>query len=408
MKTKLTQKNLDAAKSEAVGKGKPIYVWDTDLAGFGAYVSPKGDVSFLVQKWAGGRGGKAIRYVIGKTKNGMELPEARKLATGNIGDISKGANPVAVRRSTRQETRDRLNGTRISEALDLYIPDRANSRFKREKKKALQSAFDAVGLTKTPVADITKSDVRKMIARKVDEGKQAAARNLFAALRPFFSYCVDHEIITFSPMANMSSPSPVASRDRLLSSDEIKALWKASAQLSDTWTAFYRLLLLTGQRRDEVAGMTWSEIDLEKRIWTIPADRAKNSVAHVVHLSDPVVSILDETDEKERKGFVLPASRGEDNHISGYSKMKRDLDTRMGKILDGPLTPWRIHDLRRTMASGLAEMGYPTDVADRLLNHVSGSRSGVKGVYQRYEFMRERKEAIEAWGKRVMEITSGH
>lgn len=461
MKTKLTQKNLDAARGEAVQKGKPFYVWDTDLSGFGAYVSPRGDVSFLVQKWAGGRGGKAVRFVLGKTKNGMNLSEARTLATQNIGDISKGVNPVVVRRSVREETRDRLNGTRVSEALGMYIPERANSRFKREKRRALQSAFETSGLLKTPVADVTKSDVRTMIARKVEEGKPAAARNLFAAIRPFFSFCVDQEIIAVSPVEKMVAPSPVASRDRLLSSDEIKALWQATSSQGDdsgfallgtpfrpipqTWCRFYRLLLLTGQRRDEVAGMKWEEIDLVAKVWTIPAERSKNGVAHIVHLSDEALaelSLMDVShsvpsrggDSLPSRGFVLPASKRRNvgtsgvssagsaggsslspsapkvttqrgGHISGYSKMKTSLDNEMAGILERPLAPWRIHDLRRTLASGLAEMGYSTDVADRLLNHVSGSRSGVKGVYQRYEFHKERKEAIEAWGKRVSELT---
>lgn len=298
MKTKLTQKNLDSARGEAIKAGKPLYVWDTELSGFGAYVSPKGDVSFLVQKWAGGRGGKAVRYVIGKTKNGMSLSEARGLATQNIGDISKGENPVVVRRTLRDETRQRLNGTRVSEALDLYIPEGANSRFRREKRQALLAAFDTSGLLRTPVADVTKSDVRMMVSRKIEEGKNAAARNLFAALRPFFSFCVDQEIITSSPMEKLKAPSPVQSRDRLLSSEEIKAFWMATSGetggkgLPLTWCRFYRLLLLTGQRRDEVAGMRWEEIDLDAKIWTIPAERAKNGAAHIVHLSEEALAEL--------------------------------------------------------------------------------------------------------------------
>ncbi|WEX07285.1 tyrosine-type recombinase/integrase [Chelativorans sp. AA-79] len=411
MRLKLTQKTLDKNRSHAASSKKATYLWDTELAGFGAYVTATGDVSFLVQKWAGGRGGKAIRYVIGKTKNGMTLDEARTLAKTHIGDIAKGANPIDIRRQARRETRDRLNGMKVSEALDLFIPDpdsdpRKNSlpsRYKTEAKSAMKQAFEAEGLLKSAVTEIAKADIRKMLTRKSD--RPAAARNLFAALRPFFRYCVEQEIITVSPMAEMSSPSPVSSRDRLLSSDEIKAFWKATGELSDTWRRFYRLLLLTGQRREEVAGIRWEEIDLDQKTWTIPAERAKNGKAHVVHLSDEAMSELPKAPEGKGTGYVLPGARGE-SHISGYSKMKRALDDEMKKHLADNFSPWRIHDLRRTMASGLAEMGFPTDVADRLLNHVSGSRSGIKGVYQRYEFLKERKEAIEAWAERVREIVS--
>ena len=417
MKTKLTQKTIEKHVQSAAAFGSPVYLWDDALSGFGARVSKTG-VSFLVQKWAGGRGGKAVRFTIGSMKNGMTLDEARKLAAANIGDISKGENPVDTRRKRRQATRERLNSIRVSEAIDLYIPEGVNSRWKAETRKDLTREFTSAKLLSSPVRELTKADIRRVLSGK---SGQAAKRNLFARLQPFFKFLVSEDYLSASPMDGLERPAPVASRDRILSSAEITAFWKASGSMTATWRGFFRLLLLTGQRRDEVAGMRWSELDIDKGLWTIPSDRAKNGKAHIVHLSSIALEIIRElrdlqTDatvrggskpnDKPRTPFVFPGARGE-GHISGYSKMKAALDKRMGAILSEdelPFVDYRLHDLRRTVASGLAEMGFSTDVADRLLNHVTGSRSGVKGVYQRYEFLPERKEAILAWSERVASI----
>lgn len=408
MLTKITQKTIETTKKHATETGKGIFLWDTELSGFGVYVSPKGAVSFNVQKWAGGRGGKAVRFVVGRAREGMTLPEAQTLARGHIGDISRGSNPVKVRREKRAVVKQELHSLSVSDALDMYLPKgKLDTRHKEATRRDLLREFTSHGLLKKKVSDVSRGDVRKMIREKELEGKKAAARNLLAALRPFFSYCRQEEFISVSPALSVSSPPPVTSRDRLLSSSEVRAVWLASNSLSPVWRDFYRLTLITGQRRDEVSGMSWDEIDLDGGLWTLPKERSKNGRAHLVHLSPLAVSILKEgTPEDRRKGLVFTTT-GETS-ISGFSKAKRQLDEAMKLELskeDKQFVPFRVHDFRRTLASHLAELGVSTDVADRILNYVSGSMSGVKGVYQRYEFIAERKEALLTWSEKINSLT---
>src|SRR5690606_18578659 len=190
-------------------------------------------------------------------------------------------------------------------------------------------------------------------------------------------------------------PKANKSRDRYLSRDEIKVFWNASLQLPKPYSQFYRFALLTGQRNiTEIAKMKWCEIDFTKRIWTIPASRAKNNKEHLVYLSDLALEVLSELDQ--RSSFVF-SSTGK-RPISDFSTFKDQFD-RLSKLEN-----FKLHDLRRTLSTHLAEMGVSEDIADRILNHVSGSQSGIKGVYQRYEFLQERNEALQKYGEFIGEI----
>lgn len=413
MKTKLTQRTIEA-QIKALGD-KPVYLWDTELSGFGARLSPKGEVSWLVQKFIGGRGGRAVRQTIGRVKDGIDLTEARTLAASEIGDIRKGIDVLARKRSLRHKVRDQLNSIRTEEAIDEFIKANSiGSRYWKDTERLLRASLSS--FLKRPIMEITKADVRKLLDQK--QGKPAAARNLFAALRPFFSWAVEHDHLEVSPIVALSAPEPLPSRDRLLTEMELTALWHVSMSLSNPWGQFYRILVLTGQRIGEVSGMRWEEIDMEKALWIIPKERAKNNKSHIVHLSSQSLVELRSL-SNQQEGFVFPAKRltkkdqelkGEGS-IKGFSKSKAQVDTLMTSYLREKtgndtytLMPWRVHDLRRTMVSGLAQMGFPTDVVDRLLNHVSGSQSGVKGVYQRYEFLKERQKALVAWGEKVRSL----
>jgi integrase len=154
-------------------------------------------------------------------------------------------------------------------------------------------------------------------------------------------------------------------------------------------------LALTGQRREEVARCTWDEIDLKTRTWKLSSDRTKNAKSHEVHLSDPVIAVLNRTNEQGE--FVF--SRSGDSSFQDFSSAKREIDELCG------VTGWRLHDLRRTCVSGMARLGIAPHVADKILNHQAGAISGVAAVYQRHEFLAERREALETWGAHVSRIT---
>jgi integrase len=195
----------------------------------------------------------------------------------------------------------------------------------------------------------------------------------------------------------------------VLSDDELAEVWVAAATLGYPWGPFFRLAMLTLQRREEVAGMRWSEIDFDKRLWTIPGNRMKNSKPHDVHLSEAAVAILRDIRQTEGCDFVL-STTGK-TPVSGFSKAKATLDAAItrARAEAGPkakgkpasMSEWRTHDLRRSGVSMLARLGFDSIVADKLLAHQPAKLLGVAAVYQRHDFARERAAALDAWAAHV-------
>jgi integrase len=183
-------------------------------------------------------------------------------------------------------------------------------------------------------------------------------------------------------------------RDRVLDDDEIVRFWTACETLGPPFASLFRLLLLTAQRRDEVGGMRWSEIDFERCEWRIPRERAKNDKASVIHLSDFAIEILEGMPRIGDSDFVFTTN--ERAPVSGFSRAKNRLDALMGNPPE-----WTLHDLRRTGASGMARLNVPPHVVDKILNHVSGAIRGVSAIYNRYSYVEERRAALDAWARFV-------
>jgi integrase len=196
--------------------------------------------------------------------------------------------------------------------------------------------------------------------------------------------------------------APTVRRERVVSDDEINRIW-AGTEGPGAFNGIVRALLLTGQRREEVAGMTWDEIAPDLSVWTIPASRAKNGVAHVVPLSPHAQTVLRAASrvKREADGSRDLVFSGEPGVFSGWSKSKARLDSRSG------VNGWTLHDLRRTTATGLQKLGVRLEVTESVLNHVSGSRAGIVGVYQRHEWAEEKRAALNAWGEHVAAIVEG-
>jgi integrase len=256
---------------------------------------------------------------------------------------------------------------------------------------------------------IERKDIRAAI-KTVSARSEAAGRLLFSDVRPLFKWALDEEIIKSNPMAGMQGPKPIEARERTLEDFEIKAVWQATAKVSWPFASIYKLLLLTGARRDEVAGMRWAELDLDNALWIIPGERTKNGRTHRVALSTPAISLLDRVAIgaiKAQRGFKdsdLVFSTTGATAPSGFSKAKRALDAAMKIIIGGRSEEWRVHDVRRTCATGMEDLGIPTRIVETALNHVSGTKAGIVGVYQRAEHKEAVKTAFEAWGRRVIEI----
>jgi integrase len=272
------------------------------------------------------------------------------------------------------------------------------------------------------IRDITRHDVAELLDGIADRGAPVQANRTLARLRTLFNWAVDREIISANPVTRMKRPTVEKERSRTLSDEEIRLFWLGCDRLAWPFGPICKLLLLTAQRRTEVAGMRWSEISLDQRLWTIPRERAKNDREHVLHLSDLAVEILEALPrftraeaDKEGKGTALDlvfTTTGK-RHVSGYGKAKERLDKHMLDALRAELVEadkdaeqaaigvWILHDLRRTAATGMAKLNIAPHVVDRILNHVSGTIRGVAAVYNRHAYLDEREAALEAWGRYV-------
>lgn len=227
--------------------------------------------------------------------------------------------------------------------------------------------------------------------------------------RACYGWARAREKVQSNPFEGLPIASAPAKRDRVLSDIEIGLIWRAAGMLGWPWRQFLRLLLVLGQRRDEVAGMRWAELASDRSLWTIPAERSKNSKAHIVRLPSEARTVLAEVPRLDGCPFVFSTTGR--TPISGFSVAARRLDAAIANLRAGeakdagepppaPLPDWRWHDIRRTMVTWLAGAGFPPHVADKLLNHTTTTGlSDVARVYQRAEFLPERKAALEAWAR---------
>ena len=223
------------------------------------------------------------------------------------------------------------------------------------------------------------------------------ANRVLAVLRKLFNWSVSRGIIGASPCAGISAPYREKARDRVLSDEELKSVITAARAVGIPFGGIVQMLVFTAQRLNEVAGMQWSELHHDQSIWTIPGERTKNGKPHFVHLSDQAKSTLSST---PNLGSIVFTTNGT-TPFKGFSKAKERLDDISG------VTGWRLHDIRRTVTTGMASLGIAPHVADKVMNHQSGTISGVAAVYQRHEFLEERKTALEAWGRYVQSLMDG-
>jgi integrase len=399
-KGKIIKTAVDALepKRRADGSLADAFLWDEQLKGFGVKATPGGKKVFIVQYCIGGRAGKDQRLTLG-VHGSITADQARKMALAELGKIAAGQDPAAARRSEKRK----LAAETFKDIAEAYLANHAKgTRYWKEKRARLASA-DLDAIRARPICTITRARLSDVI-ETVKARSHAAALHLFSDIRPIFAWALNRGSIEVNPMAGMRGPAPLDDRKRTLSHDEIRALWKATDALDYPWAPFYRLLLLTAQRRVEVAGMRWTEIDLEEGIWNLPPERTKNGAAHTVDLGPQALAILNAL-PNSRAGFVLTTTGTVP--ISGYSKIKARLDILMAAELGGELKPWRNHDLRRTAASGMRGLRIPADVIERVLNHLSGEQGGLQGIYQRHELIGERREALFRWGEHVEKLTSG-
>lgn len=412
---RITKRSVEAVPLP-IGTAR-AYLWDDTLKGFGLMVTGTGARSYIVQYQIGGRGSPTRRYTIGRHGSPWTAERARDRATDVLEMVRKRIDPVEHERMNRNAAAEgKKDAARL--AFDAYAGTFGK---KYVDAKGLRSGEDIKSVFRRDLIPVFKSRSLSTIRRSeiadcldnIAERSVSAAVKAHKWLRKLFAWAVDRGDIGASPMDGMSPPGKDGERTRVLKGDELRAVWIASQAMGEPYTSFVKLLMLTGQRLREVAGMSWAEIDLAKAQWIIPASRTKNKREHLVPLAPLVVSILTARFPKEesRKGPVFTTGGGKP--INGFSKPKAKLDGEVVKALASMdadalpiMQPWVFHDLRRSFSTGCQSLGFPIEHTEAAINHVSGKRGGLVRVYQLWEYQPEKVAVMAAWARHLEAVVS--
>jgi integrase len=333
---------------------RQIDVFDSKVSGFAVRISPHGTKTFNLLYRIGGR---ARRLTIGRYPL-LSLSEARAKAEEALKAIGEGLDPAAIRIVARETYTERLFPAVVADFVNNYA--KRKTRGWRETERLLTREFSTPWKHRQ-IHHITKQDLNRLIDDIVDRGSPSTANHAFAAVRKLLSWATERGYIVRSPAEGLRNPSKLVSRDRVLNDRELAAVWRTAKSIGYPFGPVVQLLILTAQRRGEVIGMRWSELDLEQGIWTIPPQRTKSNRRHQVPLSAAAVALLKELPCLHDE-LVFPARGNPDQPSSGFSKWKRALD-RTSNTSD-----WTLHDLRRTVATRVAELEVAPHIIERMLN----------------------------------------
>jgi integrase len=351
-------------------------------------VTPKGRKVFLVMYRVAGAGSRLRKYTIGPYGR-LTLPMARAQAQKLFVARLDGRDPAEEKKQSRR----RLVVDRVDDLVEVFIREHV-SQIKTSTKISNLLRRDVLPYWATKsIHEIKKRDVIDLISAISQRGSYPGHR-LLKTLKTFFRWCVGRGVIDFSPAEGVPSQWRATSRDRVLTDQELAAIIWAVRQMPWPFSGIVEFLALTGQRREEVTQLRWDELDEHFQTWCIPASRTKNGKAHIVHLSKQAQSVIAQCPRTSDFVFATSGAR----HFQDFASGKRELDEICG------VRDWWLHDLRRTIVSGMARKSVPPHVADKILNHQSGTISGVAAVYQRHEFLTERRDALDRWGDHVAEI----
>jgi integrase len=382
---KLVQQSLtELTIRKAKPADKRYDLFDASARGLGLRVAISGTKSWFIMRRFNGR---MLRITFGRYPE-ISLANAR----------------LKVPEVLREMADGRTQGQRKTDLFKIVLEewlkkDQAKNKSVHQVKMAMYlHALPALG--NMSVTSITKRDVNKMIDKVVDAGSPVAANRILAYTKRFFSWCKERDILDQSPVEAIKLPSKENDRDRVLNLGEIKSFWISCDKMGYPWGPVFQLLLLTGARLKEISQASWSEISISDRTLDLPGSRTKNERAHQIQLSVQTLKILLSLPKVEGQDFLF--STNGKTPVSGFSKVKKRLD-----ILCG-VANWRFHDLRRSFATHSSEkLSVSPVIVDKILNHRTGQVRGVTAVYQRGEYLAERREALQKWGDYIERLVAG-
>jgi integrase len=400
---KLTDLFVERVKPPEKGR---VEYFDAVFGGLALRVTDTGHKSWSVHYRLGNR---LRRYTIGNYP-AIKPAQARREASAALERVRQGTDPTEAKRQRRMAGEPEVDTftNALRDYLDRAQRNTAPATF-AEVKRVLEREF-LPAWRKRPIASITRGDVNRIVDGIAGRGAEIQANRSLAYLRACFNWLVERGRLGGSPLTGMKLPTREQTRDRVLNDDELRWLWRACEAVGWPFGPLVRLLLLTGQRRDEVASLERVELNVDRRTWTLPREKAKNNRAHEVQLSAAAIEVLNSAPPiSARFVFTMTGT----TTVSGFSRAKRRIDAAMlaakrselGEKCD-PIPGWILHDLRRTAATGMARLNFPPHVVDKVLNHASGTIRGVAAIYNRFEYLEERRAALEAWGRYISELMS--
>jgi integrase len=395
---KLTKTNVERLALSA-GVNDRI-VFDGALPGFGLRLRDGGKRTWIVQYRVGA---KQRRMTLGTIET-LNADEARKRAKSALSKVHLGHDPQLEKAETRAQS-----AVTLAAIVERYLEDRAAKRLKpktlTEVTRSLRDCWKP--LHALPLTRIVRMDVAAELGRIAKARGPIAANRSRAYLSTLYAWAIAEGLADANPVVGTNKAADEISRDRVLSAEELRLVWSCAGE-SD-YGAIVRLLILTGQRREEVAAMRWSEFDFGKRQWRLGAERTKNALPHDVPLSDAAIELLEARGRREGRDLVFGSREGP---FQGWTNAKSALEKRiLAKFKErdakSELQPWRLHDIRRTVATRMIDLGVLPHVVEAVLNHISGHKAGVAGVYNRAAYAVEKRQALDLWAGHVLELVEG-
>ena len=391
---KFTDRNV--ADLELLAGKTELLIFDELLPGFGVRLRAGGKRSWIAQY----RIGRQQRRLTLGSVGTVDAVEARKRAKATLARAQLGQDPQGEKTAARAP---RAREITLAEVVDRYLP------FAERKLKPSTYSGIVLHLRKHwrplhahELHALERRHVAAELSRIATSSGLYGANRSRAALSALFAWAIGEGLADSNPVFGTNKATEEISRDRVLSPDELRLAWLHAG--SGHYGAIVRLLVLTGQRREEVGGMLWSELDLDAALWTIGKDRTKNGLQHDVPLSPPAVAILRGIPRRDDRDLVFGSSNGP---FQGWSNAKSALDDRMTNALRaekgnrGKSVPVALHDIRRTVATRLGDLGALPHVVEAILNHISGHRAGVAGIYNRAIYAAEKREALDKWAETI-------
>src|SRR5271165_4477762 len=348
---KLTDLVVEKLKPPPEGR---VEIFDTTFPGLALRVTSTGHKSWSTYYWAAG---SHRRYTIGPYP-AFKPADARKAASAVLHRVEAGGDPAEEKRTRR--TAQAPDDMTFAAVARRYLKQQvekntAASTFRETMRIIEQDVIPVWG--KRPIGSIVRRDVSALVDAKAESGAEVQANRVLARLRTLFGWAVGKDLNEVNPCDGLKPPTKERARDRVLTEDEIRIFWHAADKLDWPFGPLFKLLLLTAQRRDEVASIEWSEIDLERRLWSLPREKAKNDQGHDVHLSAQAVDILTALPRIGAKDGLIFTTNGR-TAVSGFSRAKERLDALMANAAGREIEPWILHDLRRTATTGMARLKF--------------------------------------------------